>query len=260
MKRQRIDLNGAWNFGTFEHDESHRPPRGERTIEVPRSYQSALEDLFSHTGYATYTRSGCIVPEDWFADEVVLHFDAVNYWCEVWVNGTRIGEHEGGYTPFEFRVDGALNRGEGNEIALLVLTPSIDDGRFPFAEIPHGKQDWYGPAGGIWQDVYVERRSSSHIEALRLTPEVEDKRVTAEVTLAGLAPTEATYELATSVVEHAGDGETVARTTRRLDRSATTLSTALAIDEPRLWSPEDPHRYLVRTRLYRDGALVDEWQ
>ncbi len=263
MRRERIDLNGAWNFGVFERTGGQKPPVGDRIIDIPRSYQSAFEDLFSHTGHTAFTRSGFVVPEVWFTDDVVLHFDAVNYWCEVWVNGTRIGEHEGGYAPFEFRITDSLDRDRGNEIALWVLLPAIDDERFPFTEIPHGKQDWYGPAGGIWQDVYLERRPASYIASLRLTPELDAQRVAAEVTLAGLATVghggdEAAYEFTTAVVERSDEGETVVTESRRVVGPDTTLSVVLAIDEPRPWSPDDPYLYGARVRLYRNGELVDE--
>lgn len=263
MARQRIDLNGAWNFGVFDRTEVEKPPKGDRIIEVPRSYQSAFADLFSHTGYAAYTRSGFVVPEDWFANDVVLHFGAVNYWCELWVNGTLVGEHEGGYTPFAFRINEALYPDDGNEIALWVLTPAIDDERFPFTEIPHGKQDWYGPTGGIWQDVWIERRPVAHIESLRLTPHLAAGRVTAEVALAGLVDEEpcndgATYELTATVTDRSGTDELLVIERCRVNVTDTTISFDLTIEKPRPWSPEDPHLYGARARLYHNGALVDE--
>ena len=90
--------------------------------------------------------------------EIVLKFGAVSYFCEVRLNGQNIGSHEGGYLPFECVAPQALLRPE-NEIEIDVLLP---DGNpktapdFPFAEIPHGKQSWYGPLGGIWQSVSLK--------------------------------------------------------------------------------------------------------
>ena len=255
MRRQRIDLNGTWNFGVFDRRSDQKPPRGDRIIEVPRSYQSAFADLFSHTGYASYTRSGFVVPEDWFADRIVLHFDAVNYWCEVWINGTPVGTHHGGYTPFEFCINEAVHDDECNEIALWVLSPAIDDDRFPLAEVPHGKQDWYGPAGGIWQDVYIERRPAAYIESLRLTPQLATGQVTATVTLCGLTAGAGTYRLTTAVMDRAD--AVVATESLRVDPLAATVSLTLTIDTPQPWSPEDPYLYLARAQLYRDDVALD---
>lgn len=255
MQRPRIDLNGTWNFGIFDRGSQKQPPRGDRIIEVPRSYQSAFADLFSHTGYASYTRSGFVVPEDWFTDQIVLHFDAVNYWCEVWINGTPVGEHHGGYTPFEFRINEVLTPHECNEIALWVLSPAIDDDRFPFMEVPHGKQDWYGPAGGIWQDVYIERRPATYIESLRLTPQLATEQVTAAVTLSGLTAGAESYELTTTVMDRTG--APIATETRRLEPSAASFSLTLAIDTPRPWSPEDPYLYVARAQLSSNDSAID---
>ena len=73
-------------------------------------------------------------------------------------------EHEGGYLPFELALDGALRFDGPNELVVRVIDPATEADAelgFSFAEIPHGKQSWYGPVGGIWQGVYVERRPST---------------------------------------------------------------------------------------------------
>ncbi len=115
----------------------------------------------------------------------ILHFGAVDYHATVWLNGQEVGEHEGGYLPFELDVSEALRPGDSNELVVRVLDPGNDADLpdFSFAEIPHGKQSWYGPIGGIWQSVYLERRSPTHITRLRMTPDVPGERVRVDVHL-----------------------------------------------------------------------------
>src|SRR6185436_4463356 len=114
-----------------------------------------------------------------------LHFGAVDYFATVWLNGELVGGHEGGYLPFELDVTDALRPGESNELVLRVLDPGNDADlpEFSFAEIPHGKQSWYGPVGGIWQSVYLEQRSPTHITRLRITPDVPGEQVRVDLQL-----------------------------------------------------------------------------
>ena len=91
---------------------------------------------------------------------MILHFGAVDYHATVWLNGQLVGEHEGGYLPFEFDVAPLLQAGE-NLLVVRVVDASDDRSRYPeypFTEVPHGKQSWYGPIGGIWQSVWLEAR------------------------------------------------------------------------------------------------------
>ena len=121
----------------------------------------------------------------------LLCFGAVDYFATVWLNGVLVGEHEGGYLPFEIPVNAALRLDEDNELVVRVVDPGSDadaDLGYPFAEIPHGKQSWYGPIGGIWQSVFLERRSADHLSAVRITPDVPGERATIHLALSRPAP------------------------------------------------------------------------
>ncbi len=120
----------------------------------------------------------------------ILHFGAVDYRAEVWLNGEPVGSHEGGYLPFEFDVINLLHEGK-NELLVRVVDPTDDRDRypdFPFSEIPHGKQSWYGPLGGIWQSVWLEWRPRLHIAELQVSPSVEDASIAVRVALSETPP------------------------------------------------------------------------
>jgi len=161
MTRFRLDLDGTWDFFP---DPSRRlsidllAQEKPRSIRVPAPWQAQFDDLRHYTGVAWYRRTFRL-PEEMISSLeagrcLVLGFGAVDYFATVILNGALIGEHEGGYLPFEFRIYGEMNTRGENELLVRVIDPGNDPDAFPeftFSEIPHGKQSWYGPVSGIWQ-------------------------------------------------------------------------------------------------------------
>ena len=147
--RERLSLDGIWKF--------QYGGRGAwRAANVPNVWQAEFDDLRDRCGTALYKREFDLA-ESWQMMDLVLHFGAVNYFAEVKLNGVVLGTHEGGYLPFEFDLP-RQSLAKKNELEVKVIQPSgdaHDHAAFPFAEIPHGKQSWYGPLSGIWQSVYV---------------------------------------------------------------------------------------------------------
>ena len=140
--RERLSMDGPWDF-RFEG-------RGEwRKAMVPNPWQAEFPDLRRACGVAVYARE-FEVPEHWHNGDIVIYFGAVSYFAEVSINEHVVGTHEGGYLPFEFVIPKDFLR-EKNTVEVKVTLPDGDSRRFsefPFSEIPHGKQSWYGPLGG----------------------------------------------------------------------------------------------------------------
>ncbi len=105
-----------------------------------------------------------------------LYFGAVNYYSEVWFNGQFIGSHEGGYTPFSFEITDKLQK-NNNKLIVKVLLPSDNDLSYPFSEVPHGKQTWYGTAGGILGNVSIIKISKDYIKNLYITPDIDNSKI-----------------------------------------------------------------------------------
>ena len=163
MIRERLSLDGPWGF-QFDPDGSSAssPTTSWRPVVVPAPWQAQFAELRDRAGTAWYRRT-FETPPGWAGSAVILHLGAVDYHAQVWLNGTLLGNHEGGYLPFEFDVGMQLRAGASNELLIRVTDPTADPQRypdFPFDEIPHGKQSWYGPLSGIWQSVWLERRSA----------------------------------------------------------------------------------------------------
>jgi hypothetical protein len=142
------------------------PEIGWRAVRVPLGIQVQFPDLRDFEGVAWYRRALNVsrLPRH---GHLLLHFGAVDYLATLYVNGVFAGTHEDGYTPFDVDISRLVQRGR-NLLLLKVTDPPGPpaDWRASYAQIPHGKQNWYVQTTGIWQDVVLERRPASFISAV----------------------------------------------------------------------------------------------
>lgn len=243
-----LSLNGGWDFtadptGTADARDLAGRADWPQTVTVPFAWETEASGVTAHwLEYGWYRRT-LIVPAAWRDQRVVLHFGAVHHQARVWVGGTEVGEHEGGYTPFEFDITDAL-AGRTEATVLVRVWAPVDK-----REIVHGKQrsvprdDYddcaFTPTSGIWQPVWLEARPATHVSALALAPGENLDAIAADITVAG--PEAAGARLAVQV----SGGEPVTVTVDADGRARLTLPVA----EPRLWSPADPHLYDVTVTL-----------
>ncbi|RMI38431.1 beta-galactosidase [Streptomyces triticirhizae] len=237
-----LNLNGVWEFtGASDLD---APPIGQELDEavlVPYPIESALSGIQRHEDTMFYRRA-FTVPEDWSGERIKLNFGAVTWETRVWVNGTEVGGHTGGFDPFSFDITDALGGGE-NEIVVGVHSP-VDAGDFPI-----GKQRldpdgiFYTANSGIWQTVWLEPVSAAHITRLDTTPDVPDGELDLVVQAEGAEGHQ--------VVAEVLDGDTVVGSAT--GEAGGELS--VPVPDARLWSPEDPFLYDLRVTLTGpDGA------
>ncbi len=258
--RKRISLDGTWDFlydavGELAVGQTDSAA-GWRQAIVPMPWQAQFDDLRLASGVGWYRRS--ITVEAPIDGAAILHFGAADYHATVWLNDVLIGEHEGGYLPFEFDVTANLAVGE-NSLVVKVVDPDTDASRwpdYPFTEIPHGKQSWYGPIGGLWQSVWLEERPAAHIDRLRLTPDAATSILAVEATVIGALENDAILRLTV----HDPDGVEVAADDVVVPAAGVITTDALVIDpgEIRLWSPDSPALYSVTAQLFVGGAVVDQ--
>jgi hypothetical protein len=259
VTRRRISLDGAWEFfpdphQTFSPSSLDNAGPG-RTILVPGPWQAQFEDLRHYSGMAWYRKQFRLSSPDFPIEDPeevlhVIHFGAVDYYAAVYLNGIRLGEHEGGYLPFEFSMtplDTGLKLEEPNELIVQVIDPGNDADvpeRFSFAEIPHGKQSWYGPIGGLWQSVYIEARPRVHLTRLRLTGDVPGSRVHALTSFNH--PVGSNRALRFLITDPTGaESQHVVP----LDSESDELDHDLPIPEPMLWDIQQPNLYRVEAEL-----------
>ncbi|MGW7615853.1 PA14 domain-containing protein [Streptomyces antimycoticus] len=243
------NLNGSWQFAAAK--EGEKPPVGQRLKErilVPYPVESKLSGVERHEDRMWYRRT-FTVPADWKVGDkkrLRLNFDAVDWQAEVYVNGTRVADHRGGYDRFSADVTDALRPGRTQELIVGVYDPTdAADGENP----PMGKQRldpsgiFYTPSSGIWQTVWMEPVATDHVDTLKLTPDVPGEALTAEVrgVRDGVPVTATAY-----------DGRRVVGTaTGRAGKPLT-----VPVPSPHLWSPDDPHLYQLKVTVGR-GTSAD---
>ncbi|MFN2483679.1 MAG: sugar-binding domain-containing protein [Candidatus Limnocylindria bacterium] len=271
-EHDRLSLRGDWAFeldpGGELSIESLRPTR---TIRVPLPWQAAFPELRRYSGYAWYQRV-VDLPPGFARDHARLRFGAVDYWCQVFVNGTLVGEHEGGYTPFDFPVGRQLRSGP-NTITVRVFD-AVQDAivlqRWPDFQaqmnaassgppfdpqhIPHGKQEVYVNVGGIWQDVTLTAGSMTRFASVHVTPLVEAGAASVDVRLAG--ELDRIDGVLVVSIFGADRATPVASAQLRLSAGASRYETLIEIPKPHPWSVDDPFLYLARATLrLRDGNV-----
>ncbi len=243
--RARQWLDGVWGFRLDGHGDW-------RTIHVPGPWQAAFDDLREASGVALYVKSFS-VPASWSCREIAVRFGAVSYFAEVAVNGTLIGSHEGGDLPFECVIPKDLLTA-ANRLEVRATLPDGDHTAypdFPFAEIPHGKQSWYGPLGGLWQSVYLEARDPRHIKACRIRADLRSGKVLLAVALS------CSVEGRLRGFIIGPDGLTAAEIDVAVGTSSRQLE--LSVAPVCAWAPDHPSLYRLELELFAGGGVVDTW-
>ena len=173
-----------------------------------------------------------------------LCFGAVDWSAKVWINGRFVGEHVGGYTPFELDISRYAH--PGKPVTLTVRAYDACD-----ADTLLGKQteEWYTPSGGIWQTVWLEGRPQAHIAHIHVTPLTDTCEALFRVSVAGVDG----RAYCVTVTSPSGQFEEARTDAKGADKG---LLIGVKIAEPRLWSPEHPHLYdaLVRLTVWDEGA------
>ncbi|WP_024795382.1 DUF2804 family protein [Tomitella biformata] len=239
-----LNLNGRWEHAVTSSEVAEQPAMWDGEIVVPFSPEAPLSGVNRtlQPDEALWYRRTVTLPSGFVRDRVLLHFGAVDQECEVWVDGTTVGGHRGGYLPFTLDITDALDTARDTH-DLVVRVRDVTDTSWR----SRGKQKlkrggiWYTPQSGIWQSVWLESVPSRWVDQLVLTPHLE----TGEVEVCVVA---------------GGAGESAAEVTVRADgreiasgRVAVGTPTRLRLgDDVRPWSPEDPFLYDVDVRLGAD--------
>ena len=269
-RKQWLCLNGPWRF---EYDDALKyripadVPQWTYTIDVPfapESRRSGINDTAFHRS-CWYQRDFVLERDDADGDQptrrTLLHFGAVDYQAEVWVNDEFVCRHEGGHTPFSADITFAVRRGAAQQVTVRVLDDPFD------LEKPRGKQDWrlkphaiwYLRTTGIWQTVWIERVGHSHISRLRWTANLERWEIALHAVTGGDNVEDlrlnVTLRVGTSVLSSDEYGVMHQEVHRRIGLSDP------GVDDYRnelLWSPERPTLIEVDLQLKQDGVVIDE--
>lgn len=242
------NLNGLWDYAIIEKGK-HTPSVFDGKILVPFAVESSLSGVAKTVGAEkelVYRRS-FEVPSSWKGKKVLLHFGAVDWKTDVWVNDVKVGSHTGGFTPFSFDITEAL-QGKNNTLLVKVWDPT-DKGYQPRGkQVSRPEGIWYTPVTGIWQTVWLEPVSESYIQDLRITPDIDNSLLS----LKALVKDATSKDL---VEVKVFDGQQLVAQGKSINGECVQVAMP---ENAKLWSPESPFLYTLKVSLKQNGKLVDE--
>jgi beta-galactosidase/beta-glucuronidase len=265
QRKHWTSLNGLWDFA-LDPEASWKQPGQvvwNAQIAVPFSPETAASGI-ANTGFyrACWYRRTFDLPQLGASERLILHFGAVDYAATVWVNGSVVARHEGGYTPFKVDITDYLTE-QGPQLLIV----RAEDDPHDLAK-PRGKQDWqvephsiwYPRTTGIWQTVWLEQVPAISIGHIRWTPNLAHWEIGLEAHIDG----DSTDGLRLHVTLHAND-QLLADDTYRVVAGEVFRRIALSdpgIDDYRnelLWSPNQPTLIRAHFQLWAGrGHLLDE--
>jgi hypothetical protein len=241
-----LSLNGIWQFQAGASNDAvpiNQTLSGQ--ILVPFPMESAISGVKQYHDRAWYRRT-FTVPALWSGQKILLHLDAVDWESEVFINGTSVGVHKGGYDPATYDITSYLSGSGPQELIVRIYDPTDAGGQ------PRGKQTLY-PGGimytscsGIWQPVWLEPVPATSLASLRLVPDIDNQRLNVSAIISGL-----TNGLILNAVARVGSNVVSAVSG---SPGATLL---LPVPNPALWTPTNPFLYDLDVTISNTVAQVD---
>ncbi|MBC8181721.1 beta-galactosidase [candidate division KSB1 bacterium] len=248
VRQQWKCLNGLWDYAIISND-LEKPESFEGKILVPFPVESALsgvEKRISDKNLLWYKRTFKI-PAGWEDKDILLHFGAVDWEANVYVNGIKVGSHQGGYDPFSFDISRALNATGIQELVVSAWDPTSNWTQPRGKQVTKPRGIWYTPVSGIWQTVWLEPVAPQSIASLKITPDIDGNKVNILVKSKNKLIDGNTLKLT------AFDGKmSIANTQGTLNAEL-----KLNLNNVKLWSPANPFLYDLKIILEKDGKQLD---
>ena len=274
------NLNGLWEYAITDLG-GNVPAHFDGQILVPFAVESSLSGVGQRVGAKKelwYSRS-FEVPVAWKNKNVLLHFGAVDWKADIWVNDVKVGSHTGGFTqfsldfffvffffcffwvndvfvgslwggfsPFSFDITAALS-GKGNNKLVVKVWDPTDEGYQPRGkQVNNPEGIWYTPVTGIWQTVWLEPVTARHIEELRITPDIDQHLLTVKAHLNMRAPSDL-------IEVNVYDGNQLVATGKSINDEAVVIPMP---EDAKLWSPDFPFLYTLKVMLKSDNKILDQ--
>ncbi len=239
------NLNGLWEYAVTPVQRQEPPQNWDGEILVPFALESKLggvQRLLQPTEALWYRRS--LELPGAAGARTLLNFEAVDYHCDVWLNGAHVGNHQGGNTPFSLDVTDAVRQGANN------LIVRVEDATESWQL--HGKQVlaprgiWYTRVSGIWQTVWLEQVPETYIEDLHIVTDASSGTIRLSADLGG-----------------SGGSAVLRVTVKDGDQTVVTgeggsAGLSVSVNNAKLWTPDSPHLYTLEIELLdAQGSTVD---
>ncbi len=258
-------LNGAWDFAFDDAKCGEKEkwyevfPAQALQICVPFTYETVTSGIADPSHHETVWYHKVLEKAGNEGKLTLLHLEGCDFETDVWVNGTHVGTHRGGYARFSFDITAYLQEGENHLVIRAKDSMSIEQ--------PRGKQRWqkdnfgcwYVQTTGIWKTVWTEEVPEVYLEALKATPDITDGCIRMEYLVAGdIAAKE--YEIETEV---SFAGTLIAKSRKQVCRKL--VKDDICIYRPEespwgihTWGPGHPELYDVTIRILEAGQTLDE--
>lgn len=232
-------LNGEYDYA-ITSENSGKPEKFDGKIIVPFSVESEASGVNKSLSpeQRLWYRRFFTLNDDFSGKRAILHFEAVDWQCSVWVNGKSVGEHTGGYNPFSFDITDVLNDGE-NELVVKVYDPTDSGHQQRGKQVNKTHGFWYTATSGIWQTVWLEPVNYCHIENIRLTPDIDNGTVEIKVNH--------NCKCGGKLFAKVLDGD------KAVFEGEIQTETKISVPDAKLWSPEDPFLYGLELTLECEG-------
>jgi len=251
VRKDWTNLNGLWDYAIRPKD-APQPDKYDGKILVPYPVESALSGVRKPVTPSDrlWYRQVFKAPDLSKGKRLLLHFGAVDWQATVFVNGKEVGHHQGGYDPFTFDITDAINPDRWDQTLVVSVWDPTDTQVQPRGkQVLQPKGIWYTAVTGIWQTVWLEPVATTYISEIRSTTDVDLGKVTVSITIRG--PLDGIEPEMTRELE--GGIETVGSLANEPVKDF-----SFTIQNPKLWSVENPNLYDVKVRLKRNGEPIDE--
>jgi len=241
-----LNLNGLWSYAIVSG--SSKATNFDGQILIPFAVESALSGVGKRVGAGNtlwYNRA-VKIPSGISKGRVLLHFGAVDWRCEVFVNGSSAGVHEGGYDPFYFDIT-SLIRGRGDQEILISVTDPSDEGPQPRGkQVKDPKSIWYTPVTGIWQTVWLEGVPATYVASIKNTPDRDKKELRIVAELVNAQPGDVIKATAMRANQKVGEA------------NFSNNTATLTLSDVQAWTPDSPTLYDLNISITRRGKVVDQ--
>ncbi len=239
VREKWMCLNGEFDYAVTG-DTAECPESFDGKIIVPFSIESEASGVNKPLlpEQRLWYRKKFTLTDDFKDKRAILHFEAVDWQCSVWVNSVLMGEHTGGYNPFSFDITDALIDGE-NELTVKVYDPTDAGHQQRGKQVLVTKGFWYTATSGIWQTVWLEPVNYCRIESIKLVPDIDEGVIGIKV-------------------NHTCEcGGKLYAKVKELDKvifdGEISADAKIPVNDAKLWSPENPFLYDLELTLDCEG-------
>ena len=256
----KFDASG-WTIVDLPHD---------WVVDLPYAAEASHSHGYKTVGYkypetsVGWYRKTFTVPAEDYGKHLWLQFDGIFRDARVWVNGFYLGHEPSGYATQVYDISEYLNYG-GENIVCVRADATLEEG-------------WFYEGAGIYRHVWLNKADKLHVApfgtfvhsefavpySLRgeAGPDLSVASLNIETTVQNMGSTTASYSLRHTLIDAAGNvaGTCESEGGLTLAKDNHKTMSVIAVENPHLWSCEDPYLYKVMTEVYADGNLVDTYE